>query len=861
MVRMIKLFLLALFPVIVLAQSQVQILPVELRGGSLMLRSVNMVIEGENHYLPWAESFTAFGIKSSTDSTRLSIKGFFRSAENNYSINLADSTAEIDGNSSLLSPGDFSFHNGAPYFNISFFKRFFGIDLEFNQRRLVVLVKNPAELPSVVAMRRLQSLDRIQHQASLPEPEVSFGRDYHVIGGGLVNWTLSGVVAPYTSPTSRNTLNFGVKTFGGDFTGRWLNSENARTTSNTFRGNFRYPFFETSALRQIIVGDMFSNGVLSQEITGVEITNRPAAVRRFFTRDLFRGNVDPGMEVAFYGTYEAPHVQNTDETGTYQFDAPVLYGNGLLEMHAFDIWGQERVIRYRMTVPQSLIPPGEFQYSVEVGKNRDRRNAPTALTNTMDWGVTPEITLGTSFSYYNITTGRQGFGGFTGTGRIARNVVLSASVIPFAYGTGSLIWEFPSTARIGISDRRYSGTNLINPTGLVNDLEVSSLVPVRLFGHDLYMSVLGTQSTYEVQRQDELQASVSTTFGTMTPSLTSRYVQSVQYGDGITTQVNQYVGAVSFIMPAGLHMLVDATYNQLTRNIDGFDFIGAKRFESGISLIFSYNKNDVTNSYLANFRLSYFLPFARAIIGSSSPGDNRYQYSGYASGSINFNTTPFNVLFSDTRGNLVGNSSFTVNAYLDTNYNGKHDDAEPTIEEGKIYYSNTTIGGGASRIPLNVKTRNKIFPYEGYSVYLDPQTLSNPMWVPEYSAVGLFAEPNINRRIDIPVVNGGIVRGSVTINAKTRIPAEGYTVTLTPVLTAETQKGVVALKKRTTSTFSTGEFEFLGVVPGVYSLSLDAAQITKLPYSVTPSSRKIDVKMTIEPFTIENQNFDLSPQK
>lgn len=48
----------------------------------------------------------------------------------------------------------------------------------------------------------------------------------------------------------------------------------------------------------------------------------------------------------------------------YQFNLPIIYGEGNMEIHAYDPWGQERVLRYRLNVPRTLLPPGDIEYSL-----------------------------------------------------------------------------------------------------------------------------------------------------------------------------------------------------------------------------------------------------------------------------------------------------------------------------------------------------------------------------------------------------------------------------------------------------------------------------------------------------------------
>ncbi len=833
---------------------------VELRGAGLAPRELEMMAIGEDRYLPSAEAFPALGIKSDYDSVENRITGFFKDADNSYTIDLKDRRASIAKVSLDLTDKQYISRTGRSYFSLGFFKDFFDIDLTYLPRKLQVTVKNALELPSVYAGRRIKAIEnRIKISKKLPETELYLGRDFSLIGGGLINWSTNDIFSRFTRPTLRNNLNIGVKSLGGDFTGRITESDIRGRTNTTFRGNFRYPFFDNSGLRQIVFGDIISLGVISTDVTGVEFTNRPPAPRRLFTREVFRGNVDPQMEIAFLGTVGETMLQTADESGAFSFDAPILYGNGLLELHAYDVWGQERVLRYRLNVPYTLIPPGQAEYSIVMGKNRHNPNSPFISTNSVNWGVSPELSIGSVLAYYDFPTGQRLFPGLTSTARIMTNLVGNATFIPDALGSGSLSLEFPSTARLGVTDIRYSGTSFANPTGIVNDLNISALLPIPTWRNVFYFNMLAIQTVFGDHRSDELQTSLTTTFATFTPSISSRFVTTKAYGDGSTTLTEQYAAGLSFLMPAGVHMLTNLSYDNVSASFQELNILGVKRFENGVSFAFTYDRNYLTNAYQTGIRLTYYFPFARTQAGGVTTGPNQFLYTTSAFGSISFNTAPLNVRFSDARGSLLGNGGFTVSAYLDSNGNGRRDRDEQSLDVGRVYYSNLTVGGFPYSLSLAKQIRNKIYSYENYRIFLDPETLENPLWVPRYKSIQVFSEPNLVRRIDFPVVMGGIVRGTVSLAGKVPIPAEHITVKITQARPAS-EAGLPAFIK-TASTFSTGEFEFLGVPPGHYLLSLDPAQLADLQYISEPPEREFDVVSKPEGDIISGLDFTLASKK
>ncbi len=80
---------------------------------------------------------------------------------------------------------------------------------------------------------------------------------------------------------------------------------------------------------------------------------------------------------------------------------------------------------------------------------------------------------------------------------------------------------------------------------------------------------------------------------------------------------------LSFVMPAGLHVLTDITYDNLAQAIDEIDFLGVKRFGTGFGLEFSYNRSYTSNTYLIGLKLTYYPTFIHAGIGASTNDSDR----------------------------------------------------------------------------------------------------------------------------------------------------------------------------------------------------------------------------------------------
>ena len=99
-----------------------------------------------------------------------------------------------------------------------------------------------------------------------------------------------------------------------------------------------------------------------------------------------------------------------------------------------------------------------------------------------------------------------------------------------------------------------------------------------------------------------------------------------------------------------------------------------------------------------------------------------------------------------------------------------------------------------------------------------------------------------------------IVRGRIEAGAAPNVvPVEGVTVTLE----AEAPEEGKEFYKKVGISFSTGEFEFIGVPPGRYRISISDAQISLLGYRTDQASRIFEVVSKPDGDEIDNVSFML----
>lgn len=848
--------------------------PVTMRGATLIPVEAFVVTRGDSAYLPVREAFNFIGIFSRYDASTRILRGFFRNEDQEYYIDLREGTARYLHQEVMLTSDDFMFLNDTLLLRVGFINSFFNLELAYNPRRLEVTVKNGSDLPAALASRQVKLLQRRLQRKVLPEPDVSMDRVYSFFSGGRINWTTTGRFTKSTYVDSRANLNFGMKVIGGDFTGRLLVNSRPSKTDYTFRGNMRYAFLETSWIRQLVIGDHLSLGIFPRDMTGVEITNRPPSNRRIFTREVFQGEVEPNMDVAVSGSIGESFLNQADDLGFFEFDVPVLYGNGLVEVKAFDQWGQERLLRYRMVVPRTLLPPGEFEYSMSVGKVRPQHEI-TAATTALGWGLTPNLTLGARAGYYDSKSPKKFYLGLTGTSRLARNLIFDGFVAPEALASLGLSIEFPSSARISLTQSRYSSNIYFNPSGINRQHEVLVRLPFAIKSSGFIFNVFGTSTEFERYRSEEFQASFTAVFKHISPTISTQLISQEFEGNVRTTQLHLTNFSIAAQLPAGLNIGGGGSYDNLNGRLSRVTAYALKRATERFLFSVSYLRLlSPINFYTVGIRFTYYFPFVRATAGIGTSGENMYEYSVGAGGSVYFDV-PNRSAFFFNRNSSIGTGAFDVRPFLDANANGVKDSEEELIDRGQVYYTNLNFGERSFGKAISSTSKSLLFGYEKYNLNLDAATLDNPSWVPLYAGVQVYSEPNFIRRVDIPVVAGGIIRGNIKIESRAVVPAEGITVHLVSVTGTGQGNGNAGGKSRgsqsqgegnitrpkfskTVSSFSTGEFEFLAVPPGTYELSLDAEQLARLGYTAKPLRRTLTVTRKPDGDVLAGQDFTLT---
>jgi hypothetical protein len=829
-------------------------IPVQLTVRGVGKAELIVYAQGNTVFVPVVELFTFLRLNATFNPQNRSVEGFYITPDSKYIVDGANRTASVRDRVVALGAGDFLVRGTDVYLRAELYDQLFALQLTYFPRRLEIVLKTKENLPVFLERARELARRRKGELFAVPTAEYTAPRKVSLFSLGRLDYLFSNQLSRYGSPRQSYSLHLGNQLLGGDFDGRVNGTVRTPLTSRDATARLRYAFLSNSYVRQIYLGDVFTGGLVPSSVWGAEITNRPAPRRYLFGTEDLDGTLQTGGVADFYFRGVLSDYQKGDADGNYSFTTPLIYGASNYEVKQYDAYGIERQIEYRIIVPPTMLPTGEVQYSLVGGKLRYLDNQFYG-NGSVQWGVNPYLTLGTGFDIYDGTnpySGRTVHPFFTTTGRLTQTLIGDFTVAPTAYSRGVLSLTYPSSAGGTISYAWYNRNPFYNPRSIKTDGAATVSIPIRSNLQRLNLDLLVRETIFESGRDRILQASLGGQFGALSPRLTHRRTWRDRdfYHD-----IEAYTTAsVGFRASGGFFFRGQTRYYHYGGGFRDLRLEFSRRFTKEFWLQIFFDKSFLTQSAIAGVQLVYYFPFTLLRTIVSGGGATGIRTSESVSGSFGYSAEVGEFYF-DYLSNRVGFGGILVNPFVDVNNNGIHDEGEESLEKAKISASTMFGNQPLKYIPGSGFGLKHTLPYEEYIMTIDPEYFDNPLWIPKYTSIAVVSEPNMFREVDLPIVFGGIIRGRVEGGTATNvIPLEGVTVTLQ---TDAPEEGKEPYKKVGIS-FSTGEFEFIGVPPGRYRISVDNAQIGLLGYRTTEPVKTLEVVSKPDGDEINDVNFILS---
>ncbi len=827
------------------------------RVGSIELIS----LQRDNEvFLPVRAMFDFLRIKHVEDLVANTVSGFFVTPDTPYVINVAKGVIQVGKRSVALTPADVITKDNETYVRVAVFDRAFGLPISYRPRELRASLTTDLALP-VFLDQRLRHLElELERRRGIPPSEFEYGRTFAILDGARMDYLLRQTVSAGTVPNRVFFTRVTGHVLGGDASASFNGDLPPYAKMRQTRAFWRFVPRESSSLfRQATVGDFVTSGFLSREIYGLEITSRPPAPRILFADQSFAGTLIPERNAYFYDNYRLQGVQQPDPTGAYNFATTLRYGVNLVDINGYSEWGELTARSYRLFVPFTLVPPREIDYDIQVCRLRGNGD-PWYGEASAYWGATSRLTVGTRMEYYAMETlPTQVFPTLEGISRIGDYLIGDVIVSPNALYRGRLDLTLPSLIGGSISATQYRrNVRLFNPRNAVSEIAASGVLPFSINGSRFALDGTFQQTVLELSRERFLLLEASAYIGAVSPRILSRWSWSHTYEINTTfLTLHETEPLIQLRLPGNLYLATSVRYDHIRAKVVDTRLAVVAQPLPPLTLDFSAERFYQLNSNIYRFRAQYLFPSIRTQAFVTSSGRSVF-HSQAISGSLGYAPQTSKFIF-DYYGSRAVYGGILVTPFLDENNNGIRDAGEEILSTARLRASKTSEIEGTSMMPIPGLGWGTVraTPYQKYTIELDRTSLENPLWIPKYKVVDATASPGRFTYIELPVVTGGAVRGTVQIEDKgVLVGVEGIRVRI-----RETGTSLAPgreLFEQTVTTFSTGDYEINTVPPGTYEVSLDPKQLSLSHLSAVQISRQVTIEAKRDGDFVENVNFQVA---
>ncbi|WP_404295771.1 hypothetical protein [Halomonas sp.] len=338
---------------------------------------------GEHTLLPLGELARLLTLAIQTQPANGVASGFVLSEDRSFSLNLDNASVTLAGKTETFDPALVLAEPDDIYVAASLLEDWLPLALDIDRAGLFLRVNALEALPLQARLAREGLGGRVGMPGGYEDP----GYPHHEQPYRL--WSLPFIDQTVTTDLQRNNgRTQGDATYTAFLTGDLLGMESSLYVSSSQQdpspeiratlgrhdpgGNLLGPLharsFQFGSLSAPSVENI-SRGISGE---GVTVSNRPLTRPTSFDRQTFEGDLPPGWDVELYYNGALVGFTQADADGRYRFeDQPLSYGRNDFRLVFHGPLGETRVESYSFPLDQSMVLPGEFQYSVTEHRDDD----------------------------------------------------------------------------------------------------------------------------------------------------------------------------------------------------------------------------------------------------------------------------------------------------------------------------------------------------------------------------------------------------------------------------------------------------------------------------------------------------------
>lgn len=807
---------------------------------------INILKRDKDVYLPITDIFNFLRLKYELNLEKNYIKGFIVSPDSSYEINFETNQGRYKNNFIDLRSIDFLRIKEKVFIHENVFRNLFKWNIKFDENRMEVVLKSKSPFPFIQQRQRQRSYSR-QVEREIIVSDLYIGRKPLPLNLGKLNYNINSYKLQNKDIYTRYNFLLGGQFLWGDFEGSIRGTLNKKIKERDLQGSIKYPFFDNRYLQQITIGDIYKRSFVGSNLFGIDITNIPPERRSVFSSYTVKSNVNALNEYYLTGRGIPPVYTFTERDTSIETPMTLYFGYNEITERMYDWYGQQKSIVSYMIIPYTMIPPGELDYRLSGGVLR-QKNYPVYSSGDLRYGATQHITLGAGVEYLDRENLKDKIFPYTYTTvRLYNNLYANAEFSPFVLGRVNLNWQTYDQKIFNIRYSLHNKNKTLNPRNITNSYGASFHYPFTTTIFTNYFNLNFDQNLLEKGNEQFLRAGFGSIFKGFSIGYSfSRYTSSTtysirelfynedtdeeEYRDIDKTFKTKYIESllnISTNPTVFSNIFAGARFDHVVNRLKTTQIGITISFISSLALNLIVEKNFITNDIFAFLNLTFNPSYISAAV-SMIKGNFGNTYSASIRGEVIGSTQTFDLLFNRItqrkRGYLLNS------AFIDLNRNGVKDRGEQYLKDVRI--SGQLKDGFGVPYSRKYSDYNYLISgelYRDYILKIRTYDLEDPLLVPLYEGITVKAEPNKLKRIDIPIVTGGIINGVVVDEIGN--PGGGVTIKLS-------KAGKV---RKITLTNSQGEFEFPTVPPGIYQIFVDEASLRAFGLISDPEKREIEI--------------------
>jgi hypothetical protein len=817
---------------------------VELQIGRLASRTVDAFRTGDEALVPLSVFFemAEYRVVRQPDSA---MQAVVQPGNVPLLIEPASRTVKLGKDKLPVRPDQLIAAGGEVFLSTSILARALALEWQVSWPDLQVTVIEPGTLPLARRLRRESMLRaRLAGASEARHTGLRLGLERPRLDGLVFDYSVLTPTTGIDGAAYATTL--GLDVLGGSLA-LGLQSQNGAGRAPRSEASWSGIWRDNAWLSQARLGDGVATGPRARTQRGISLSNSPYVRSASLGAVPFGGQLGAGWTVEAYRGGRLIGFDSVNSLGQFSFDVPVQYGENPVDFVAYGPFGEVREFNRTYRVASEGLPAGHFEYGASAGECRTERCRATGNLD-LRYGISNRWTVRAGLDQFwrdSLTNLSHPY--VAAIGSLTNAVVLEGEAVGAAVLRGAVRVEPSVNLQLTAEAHRFSRDvqgPILTPEGRRNQWTLTAFFrPIsRLSGTYLDGSYDRITTATGVISSGRFGGSLQLSDIRLLPAV--RFQHQTGAGAG---QSQTFLGLNTFILPRpSLGKILGSLTARTTLEVErgagaasasaflGFPIARGLRSETGVSW-YRGMKGPAFSLLIAAE-----LPTVRSYTTASAGGGGEAMGTQYLSGSAIYSPAWGSVSFSGMpaleRGGLAGR------VFLDANGNGRLDAGEQTLSDVRVIVGpvfTSTDSSGTYRVW-------DILPYEPTAVRVDSASLASPLWVPAYGAMMFEPSPNRYRRLDIPVLPGGVVEGRV-------IASQGEPTAGLVLVMKHSRSG----EQRLVTTFTDGTFYLIGVRPGAWELSLDEKSLDAIRVSAAPLH--FNVPSSPEGATIDGLELRLAP--